>query len=148
MSNYIHYYKMWDKITNPFPNFNDVGVKVWADQQFYTTLSNYSSMLGLKLIHVSKRSHKWVEMGIIGYPVIFMCSWYIHLIKNRSRFTTGLYRTRFGLAVWLQNYNFRIWILQYELQIMSETQPLCDLEAQGTVRDQGDLRCRHFRRLV
>ena len=29
-----------------------------------------------------------------------------------------------------------------------ETQPLCDLEAEDTVRDRGDLRCRHFRWLV
>ena len=29
-----------------------------------------------------------------------------------------------------------------------ETQPLCDLEAEDTVRDQGDLGCRHFRQLV
>ena len=27
-------------------------------------------------------------------------------------------------------------------------QALCDLEAEETVRDQGDLRCRHFRRLI
>ena len=29
-----------------------------------------------------------------------------------------------------------------------ETQALCDLEAEDTVRDQGDLRCRRFRRFV
>ena len=29
-----------------------------------------------------------------------------------------------------------------------ETQPLCDLEAEDTVRDRGDLRCRRFRWLV
>ena len=29
-----------------------------------------------------------------------------------------------------------------------ETKPLCDLEAEDTVRDRGDLRCRRFRRLI
>ena len=28
ISNYTHY-KMWDEITNPFPNFNGATVEVW-----------------------------------------------------------------------------------------------------------------------
>ena len=47
------YFKVWDEITYPFPNFNGC-------RYFHITLynvCNYFSMLGLKLIHVSKRGH-------------------------------------------------------------------------------------------
>ena len=42
------HHKVWDEITYPFPNFN--GAEVWE------WIRNF--MLGLKLIHVSKRYHK------------------------------------------------------------------------------------------
>ena len=65
--NYIHY-KMWDEITNPFPDFNGANVEVWEwDKLFHTTLHctrDYLSMLGLRLIHVSKRGPWW---NVIGY---------------------------------------------------------------------------------
>ena len=52
---------MWDEITHPLPNINGCTVKVWEmDHQFNPTLYQgcaYSSMLRLKLIHVSKRGH-------------------------------------------------------------------------------------------
>ena len=47
-SNCIHY-KIWDEITYPFLNFNASTV-YWA--------CNYLSMLGLKLIHVSRSGHR------------------------------------------------------------------------------------------
>ena len=59
--------KVWDEITYPFPNFNGTAVNVWDEITYpfpnfngcvHLTLYNgchYLSMLGLKLIHVSKR---------------------------------------------------------------------------------------------
>ena len=51
---------VWDEITYPFPNFNGATIEVWDGyKQFHCTIyigCNYLSMLGLKLIHVSKRS--------------------------------------------------------------------------------------------
>ena len=58
ISNYIHC-KVWDEITCTFSNFN--GKHRWSlgmDKLFHPTLyngRNYMSMLGLKLIHVSKK---------------------------------------------------------------------------------------------
>ena len=58
ISNHIHY-KMWDEITYPFPNFNSSGIGVWEWMNNFiphvTGHMFYLSMLGLKLIHVSKR---------------------------------------------------------------------------------------------
>ena len=58
IDSYFHH-KLWDEITYPFPNFNGCTVEVWewiSDfiPYFYNGC-NYLSMLGLTLIHVSKR---------------------------------------------------------------------------------------------
>ena len=48
---------MWDEITYPFPRFNGTTVKVWESiSNFYSLYMayDYLTMLGLKLIHVSK----------------------------------------------------------------------------------------------
>ena len=60
---------MWDEITDPFLNFNGctVEVKEWISV-FHPALywvCDYLSMLGLKLIHVSKSGH-WT-FATIGY---------------------------------------------------------------------------------
>ena len=55
IGNYIHYI-VWSEITYPFPNCNGGTVEVWEwinDFNPYFTC-DYLSMLGLKLIHVSK----------------------------------------------------------------------------------------------
>ena len=61
INNYI-YYKMWDEIIYPFPNFNSWTVEVWewiSDiiPHFigHMISTDYLSMLGFKLIHVSTR---------------------------------------------------------------------------------------------
>ena len=50
---------MWDEITYPFPNLNGCTVEAWEwitnSIQHFINGRNYLSMLGLKLIHVSKR---------------------------------------------------------------------------------------------
>ena len=49
---------MWDKITYPFPNFNDATVVVWERVSKFIkifTVYNYLSTVGLKLIKFSKR---------------------------------------------------------------------------------------------
>ena len=51
--------KMWDKVTYPFPNFNGATVEVWEWKR--NSITHFIidiiifSMLGLKLIHISKR---------------------------------------------------------------------------------------------
>ena len=60
--------KMWYKITDPFQNFNSAGVEVWEWMNKFITLyngCNYLSLLGLKLIHVNKRS-PWASTGTVG----------------------------------------------------------------------------------
>ena len=50
--------KVWDEITYPFPNFNSCTVEVWEWISNFISLyngCNYLSMLGLKLINISKR---------------------------------------------------------------------------------------------
>ena len=54
--------KVWGEITYPFPSFNGANVEVWE----WSWISNFILhfimdviMLGLKLIHVSKRGAKW-----------------------------------------------------------------------------------------
>ena len=50
---------MWGEITYPFPNFNGA-----VDKQLHLTrfwACNYVSMLGLKLNHVSKKGHWWLQ---------------------------------------------------------------------------------------
>ena len=57
---------VWDGITYRSPNFNGCTVDVWEliKLTFHPTLyngCNYLTMLGLKLIHVSKRSHGYLR---------------------------------------------------------------------------------------
>ena len=56
--NPIIHYKMWDEITYPFPNFNGCTVEVWEWISniipHFTGECDYLSMLGIKLIHVTK----------------------------------------------------------------------------------------------
>ena len=49
--------KVWDKIIHPFPNFNGCTVKVWEwiSNVIPQFIKDYLSLLGFKLIHVSKR---------------------------------------------------------------------------------------------
>ena len=58
ISNHMHD-KVWDEITSPFPNFNGVTVEVWEWRSnfvphFTQWECDYLSMLGLKLVRVSK----------------------------------------------------------------------------------------------
>ena len=57
---------MWDEITYPFPNFIGCTVEVWEwISNFISTLYNgcdYLSMLGLKLIRVSKRGPRSMDV--------------------------------------------------------------------------------------
>ena len=58
MNNYIHY-KVWGEITYPFPNFSDATIEGWEWlSNFISHLNGHVILatLGLKLIHVSKRS--------------------------------------------------------------------------------------------
>ena len=59
---------MWDEITYPFPNFNCCIVEVWEVISNYWTC-DYLSMLGLKLIQVSKRSPK--SIVLVDSPISF-----------------------------------------------------------------------------
>ena len=51
---------MWDEITNPFTKFNGATVDVWEWKKWFLAsfccACDYSSMMGFKLIHVSKRA--------------------------------------------------------------------------------------------
>ena len=53
--------KVWDKIIYPFPNFNGCTVKVWEWISNFIPqfIKDYLSLLGFKLIHVSKRVPWW-----------------------------------------------------------------------------------------
>ena len=76
--------KMWDEITDPFPNFNII-VEVWEWISYFIPnfiwcyylrddISDYLSITGLKLIHVNESG----LMGLIGrldYPVTMQ--WYL-----------------------------------------------------------------------
>ena len=64
--------KVWDEITYPFSNFNDLPLKFGngLDKLFHSALYNgcnvsYLSMLGLKLIHVSKKGPWWINRSTI-----------------------------------------------------------------------------------
>ena len=57
ISNYSHY-NVWDEIAYPFPNFNGITVEVWEWINNFTHIlwaCDYLSILGLKLIHISRR---------------------------------------------------------------------------------------------
>ena len=87
--------KVWDKITYPFPNFNSCTVDVLGmDKLFHPTLyngCNYLSMLGFKLIHVSKRTpgdiylHQWdgpsfiqvMMSGTYSVPSHYLNQWWL-----------------------------------------------------------------------
>ena len=62
--------KVWDKITYLFPNFNSCTVEVWKWEVIYPKLyngCNYLYMLGLKLIHFSKR-----VLGLLPYVITML----------------------------------------------------------------------------
>ena len=63
--------KVWDKITYPFLNFNGATVELSLEMDKYFRPTHYDgckylSMLGSKLIHVSKMGH-WRLMCALGY---------------------------------------------------------------------------------
>ena len=82
--------KMWDEITYSYPNFNGCTVEVWElDKWFHLTLYNtwnYLSMLGLKLIQVSKRGPSFICGQVHNTLVRCLHFWGIH----RSIFYTLL----------------------------------------------------------
>ena len=57
ISNHMHN-KVWDEITNPFPNFNSCTIGVWEGISnfipHFIMVYSYLSMLVFKLSHVSK----------------------------------------------------------------------------------------------
>ena len=66
MDKYIHY-KVWDEITYPFLNIDGTAFKVWE-------WISYLSMLGFKLIHVSKMSPKPMMLyNILSLQGDFVC---------------------------------------------------------------------------
>ena len=70
IGNYIHY-KWWDEIAYPFLNFNGLGM----DKYFHPICfwpCNYLSMLGLKLIHVSRRGHSRFYNDFTSYILAFI----------------------------------------------------------------------------
>ena len=56
----IHY-QIWNLITYPFPNFNCEAVEVC--ELISDRVCNYISILGLKIVHVSKGAHKTVQVS-------------------------------------------------------------------------------------
>ena len=67
MNNYI-LYNMWNDITYPLTNFNGATIEVWEwicnFIPYFTghVITYHTSMLGLKLIHVSKMDPMWGNM--------------------------------------------------------------------------------------
>ena len=75
ISNHMHI-EVWDEITYPFPNFHNADVEVWE------SVSNFNphfeidvhvitwelKLLGLKLVHVSKRGPCCNMWNVITYP--------------------------------------------------------------------------------
>ena len=54
--------KVWDEITQSFPNFNGCIIDVWewiSNFTLHISVSDYLIMLGLKLNRISKRGHWW-----------------------------------------------------------------------------------------
>ena len=80
--------KVWNKITYLFPNLNRATVR--TDSKFYPTrynLCDYWSMLGLKLISVSKRYHWSVYLPRFAKG----CSQHLFkLIAPSNIFVTGI----------------------------------------------------------
>ena len=82
--------RMWDEITNPFPNLNGATVQVWKWIGYFIPhnlmgVINYSSKLGTKFIHVNKMGPR---NRIYYYPLWFILpGWmfvvltYFHSIK-------------------------------------------------------------------
>ena len=58
----------WEEITYEFPNFNSYTVEVWERINNFIPhfIIDYLSKLGLKLIHVSKRSNTHFHYGLGG----------------------------------------------------------------------------------
>ena len=65
---------MWDKITYPFSNFNDCAVKFGHEISNFNSYwaYDYLSMLGLKLIHFSKRAQILFRKGRFDQFVLFV----------------------------------------------------------------------------
>ena len=71
VNNYTHY-TVWDEITYPFPNFNGSTIEVWEwisnfILQSIVHVITYLHLIGLKLIHISKRSPRRFRRRGIGY---------------------------------------------------------------------------------
>ena len=75
ISNHIHY-KKWDEITHLFLDFNGATVQLlkfrngWVISSHIFLGKNYLSMVGIKLIRVSKRANS------IRSEYIFVCVWH------------------------------------------------------------------------
>ena len=96
---------MWDEIIYPFLNFNGATVEVWKwDKKFHLTLyqaSDYLSMLGLKLNHVSIRgpwsfwgqstSEHWLDSPHKG-PVM-QKMFPVFIFRAHSRFAPSQWET-------------------------------------------------------
>ena len=91
--------KMWSEITHPFPNFNasTVEVREWISNfipQFI--ICDCFSMLGLKLIYVSKRgsgsndSKLWRYFRLFWHAIIHVCA---------GNLINPLKWTAFGIAI-------------------------------------------------
>ena len=66
--NHIHS-KLWDEITNPFSNFNGCGLGIY--KWFHSTLGwNDLSMMGSKLIHISKSGPWWRKWSSVTCFII------------------------------------------------------------------------------
>ena len=82
---------MWDESTYPFPSLNGYTVEVWEWRISSQTLKNgynYVSMVRLKLIHVSKRSHCW--RGLCSFRPT---SYHVLASRTSSHFEAATYLT-------------------------------------------------------
>ena len=95
--------KVRGEITYQFPNFIGCAVEVWERMNNFTTLyngCNYLSVLGLKLIYISKRGHlvrcikAWLSAGSrdLADHFEFDHIWAVKLIKNHR----GTENTRYS----------------------------------------------------
>ena len=72
--------KVWNKISQPFPYFNDFTVEIWEwIRNFIPQCDgcNYLSMLGSKLIHVSKRGPRYIEFEGSAFPMDMQFNFYL-----------------------------------------------------------------------
>ena len=78
--NYI-YYRMWDEITYPFPNFIGTTVEVW---EWISNFMPHLSMLGFGLNH-DKGATYW-NRGVLVLPISWM---YFKERQNNQNVTTN-----------------------------------------------------------